>query len=80
MGSSTNDASINVTWIALGGMAGYQFAPFQGQPEILAGFGIGAEYNIVNTTTIGNGVLNSTTIPTTNTVYPRFRATIGYAF
>jgi hypothetical protein len=80
--TGTSNYSATVTWFALGAMAGYQFAPFAGLPELLAGFGIGAEYNFINGTTSGTGSApTGTTVPTGgNIVYPRLRATIGYAW
>lgn len=78
-GGATGDFSATVTWVALGAMVGYQFAPFAGLPELLTGFGIGAEYGIISSTSTGTGV--PATVPaSSNAVYPRFRATIGYAF
>lgn len=78
-GSST-DYSATVTWFALGAMAGYQFAPFMGLPELLLGFGIGAEYNIVNSSASTGSAPTGTNIPASNITYPRLRATIGYAW
>lgn len=77
---TTSDISATVTWVAMGAIAGYQFAPFQGLPEFLTGFGIGTEYNIVNSTAAVGGAPSGTSIPTGNTVHLRLRATIGYAF
>jgi hypothetical protein len=75
------ESFFTTSWFALGAMAGYQFAPFGGLPELMLGFGLGAEYNII-TSTINPGLDLPTGLEpsTANGVLPRFRFTIGYAF
>jgi hypothetical protein len=78
-GGATGDFSATVTWLSFGVMAGYQFAPFTGLPELMTGLGIGAEYSIISSSSTGTGVPAS--VPTSSGItYPRIRATIGYAF
>lgn len=76
---------IYTTWVSVGAVAGYQLALVPDMPGFVFGVGLGVEYNVVTTTL--NGTVSGFTIPdfiprvgVFSPVYPRLRATIGYAW
>ncbi len=79
-GMSASDFSATVSWLALGGMVGWQFGVSPNLPELVLGAGVGVEYNIVNASATTGTAPAGSSVPAGNVTLPRLRFTIGYAF